>query len=376
MKTAGIICEYNPFHNGHKYQIAEAKKSFDAVICAMSGSFVQRGDVAIFDKWERTKAALSSGADLVIELPVRTSLSSAEGFAQGAVRLLSSLGVIDSLCFGAETNDCEKLVTAAKIMASEPQEVSEKIKELLAAGVSYPKALAVAYDGIIDDDILSMPNNILALSYIKAIYEQKSNLKPFAIKRKAVGHHDMIAQDGFCSATFLREKIKNGDDISPYTPYDFSSCPVYDLNKLTNAFRHKLITEGSNAFSGISDMEEGLANRFLKALDYMSLSEIIDFVKTKRYTRTRLQRIAVSVLLGLKGNEASPKYIRILGMNKKGIEILSKMKKTCPAPIVNKVADAPNELVYEDILATNLAALCADCIPQNRDYITSPIIIS
>lgn len=375
MKVAGIICEYNPFHNGHKYQIEEVKKSFDAVVCAMSGSFVERGDVAIFDKWERATAALLSGADLVIELPVRSSLSSAEGFASGAVALLDALGVVDSLCFGTETDDSEKLITAAKIMMSEPPEVSEKIKELLGTGVSYPTALSDAYSGIIDDELLSMPNNILALSYIKAILAQKSEITPFAIPRKSAGHHDMKASGEFCSATFLRDKIKKGEDITPFTPYDFSNCTIYDLDRLTNAFKHKLITEGADAFSGIADMEEGLDNRFLKALDFVSLSDMIDFVKTKRYTKTRLQRIAVSTLLGLKETKAPPLYVRVLGMSKKGIEILSAMKKTCSISIVNKVADAPQELVREDVLATNLAALCADGIPQNRDYTTSPIII-
>lgn len=375
MKLAGIICEYNPFHFGHKYQLDTVKKTFDGTVCVMSGSFVQRGDVAIFDKWTRAKAALLNGADLVLELPTKYVLSSAQGFATGGVRLLNSLGVINSLCFGAECESIEKLVNSAKIMLSEPRCVSTKIKEFLDSGMSFPRARALAFSEIVDEEILSMPNNILALEYIMALIRTNSSILPLSITRKAVGHHDTEEKDGFCSATYLREKIKNGEDILSLTPYDYKNEPIYDLDNLTSAFRYKLLTEKGDMFSGIQDMEDGLANRFLKAIEEPTISKMLDFVKTKRYTRTRLQRIVVSTLLELKGESENPEYVRILGMNKRGIEILAEIKKSCTLPIVNKVADFPEDLIKTDVRATNLAALCASGIPQNRDYTTSPVII-
>ncbi len=376
MRACGVICEYNPFHNGHKYQLDRLKREFDAVVCVMSGSFVQRGDVAVFDKWTRAKAALLGGADLVIELPVRYSLSSAEGFAMGGVKILDALGIIDAIGFGCECGDVSALDKCADIMLCEPEEVSSKIKELTGEGMSFAKAQAMAYVGVLDEDIISKPNNILALEYIKALKRIKSSITPYAIKRKGAGYHDMHPDGGFASATLLREMMAKGEDISAFTPFDFSECESYDINRLTDAFKYKLMKEGVAAFDGIADIEPGLDNRFLKALDKESFTKIIDFVKTKRYTRARLCRIAVSVLLGIKGGFCEPEYVRVLGMTDAGKELLFKMKKTCSLPVVNKVADFKNDAIKTDILATDLAAFCASKkIQMGRDYKRSPVII-
>lgn len=376
MKTAGIICEYNPFHTGHKYHIEHIKKDFDAVVCIMSGSFVQRGGVAIYDKWSRTRSALVNGADLVIELPVKYALSSAEGFAEGGIRILDATGVIDSLCFGSESGDISELTACAKALLSESYEVSLKIKALMNEGLPYAKARAIAYEGILDTELLSQPNNILAIEYIKAILKSGSRISPITLKRKGAGYHDEEVIDGFASASLLREKIRSGEDVSTFTPYDLLASVTYDVNRLTNAFKYKLRTEGENAFSGISDMEPGLANRFLNELDRDSISSIVDAVKTKRYAHTRLRRIVARVLLGLKEDSKSPDYIRVLGMNSKGKELLSEMRKKASFPIINKVADFKDESILPDILATDLAALCADSlVPMGRDYTTSPVII-
>lgn len=376
MKIAGVICEYNPFHYGHKHQLDTLKKDFDAVVCVMSGSFVQRGDVAVFDKWTRAKAALMSGADLVLELPVAYSLSSAQGFSMGGIKILDSLGIINAVSFGSECGDIEKLTEYAKIMMDEPPLVSKKIKDYVSEGLSFPKARALAYEGILDTDLISSPNNILAIEYICSLLKIHSKIEPVTLPRKAVGYHDLESKDEFASATLLRTMLKNGEDISGFTPFDFDNAETYDLDRLTNIFKYKLITQGIHAFDGISDMEAGLANRFLKSIDKESISEIIDFVKTKRYTRTRLQRILVSMLLGLGGGFENPKYIRILGMTDTGKNVLSQIKNTCTLPIVNKVADFKSDAIIPDITATNLAALCADRpIPQNRDFTTSPVMI-
>ena len=376
MKTAGIICEYNPFHTGHKYQIDTIKQDFDAVICMMSGSFVQRGDVAIFDKWTRAKAALSAGCDLVLELPTKYVLSSAEGFASGGVKLLDALGCVDALCFGSESGDILELTDCAKTLLLEPPEVSEKIKAFLDEGHSFAKARSMAYEGVLDTDLLAQPNNILAIEYIKAILKQKSKMRPVTIKRKGAGYHDMNASDEFASATLLREKIRNGEDIKDFMPYDFSGCETYDINKLTAIFKYQLMTQKESVFDGIPDMEPGLANRFLKEMDKENIADIIGAVKTKRYAYTRLCRIVVSALLGLTKDTKEPEYIRVLGMNSKGRKLLSEIKGKTQFPIINKVADFKDTAILPDILATDLASLCADTtIQAGRDYTTSPIII-
>lgn len=376
MKTAGIICEYNPFHTGHKYHIEHIKKDFDAVICIMSGSFVQRGGVAIYDKWSRAKSALENGADLVLELPVLYALSSAEGFAEGGIRILDATGVVDALCFGSESGDISELTACAKALLSETPEISQKIKALMNEGLPYAKARAGAYEGILDANLLAQPNNILAIEYIKAILKSGSNIKPITLKRKGAGYHDEEVIDGFASASLLREKIRGGEDVSTFTPYDLLASVTYDVNRLTSAFKYKLRTEGEDAFSGISDMEPGLANRFLNELDRDTIAEIVDAVKTKRYAHTRLRRIVAKVLLGLTEDTKSPDYIRVLGMNNKGKELLSEMREKSRFPIVNKVADFKDESILPDILATDLASLCASSpVPMGRDYTTSPIIM-
>lgn len=376
MKTAGIICEYNPFHTGHKYHIEYIKKDFDAVVCIMSGSFVQRGGVAIYDKWSRARSALENGADLVIELPVKYALSSAEGFAEGGIRILDATGVIDALCFGSESGDITELTSCAKSLLTESPQVSQKIKALMNEGLPYAKARALAYEGVLDTELLSQPNNILAIEYIKALLKSNSSIVPITLKRKGAGYHDEEVIDGFASATLLREKIRGGEDVSTFTPYDLLASVTYDVNRLTSAFKYKLRTEGEDAFRGIPDMEPGLANRFLNEIDRDSIAEIVDAVKTKRYAHTRLRRIVAKVLLGLTEDTKNPDYVRVLGMNNKGKELLSKMRETSTFPIVNKVADFKDESILPEILATDLAALCADSpVPMGRDFTTSPIIM-
>ena len=376
MKACGIICEYNPFHTGHKYQIDTVKKSFDAVIAVMSGSFVQRGGVAIYDKWTRTRSALENGVDLVIELPVKYALSSAEGFAQGGVRILDSMGIVDALCFGSESGDILELTNCAKALLTESPDISQKIKVLMNEGLPYAKARAIAYEGILDAELLAQPNNILAIEYIKAILKSGSDLRPITIKRKGAGYHDEDVIEGFASATALREKIRSGEDVSTFTPYDLLASVTYDVNRLTSAFKYKLRTEGESAFDGIADMEPGLANRFLNELDRESITAIVDAVKTKRYAYTRLRRIVARVLLGLTEDTKNPDYIRVLGMNDKGKELLSMMREKASFPIVNKVADFKDESILPEILATDLAALCGDAqVPMGRDFTTSPVIL-
>lgn len=375
MKIAAVICEYNPFHNGHKYQLDLARRDFDAVLCVMSGSFVERGEVAVFDKWKRAYAAIINGADLVFELGTRYSLSSANGFASGAVETIIRTGVADAIIFGSEVNDIKKLSEAADTMLFESPEISLKIKTALANGLSYPMAQKEAFDGIIDEDLLTKPNNLLALEYIMALKRNNSSIVPITHPRTADFFSD-IEKDGFASASYIRTKMRKGEDFSHLTPYDFSNCAVYDTNKLTDIFKFMMITKGEAFFADIPDAENGIYNRFFKNLDKNSFDEIIDACITKRYTRARLKRTALRALLGIHGGYRDPQYLRVLAANEKGREILSLMKKRASLPIVTKVADFPKDVIAEDIRATDIAALCAN-VPQKtgRDFLTSPVMI-
>ena len=376
MKIAGIICEYNPFHNGHKYQIEMLKKDFDAVVCIMSGSFVQRGDVAVFNKWTRAKASLMSGCDLVIELPVVYSLSSARGFAGGAVSILDKTNIIDTLAFGSESGNADALAEAAEILKNETPEISEKIRHLLKQGCSYPAAREKAYEGIIDTELIKNPNNILAVEYIISLMELNSRIKPLTHTRSDFGYHSDKTKGSYSSASNLRNMLSDNKDISHFIPFDCKNEEIYSLDRLTDIFKYKLIQYKNNAFLDAYDMEPGLDNRFLSAMNRETISEIINDVKTKRYTHTRLGRIVCSILLGITKDTQRPEYIRVLGMSETGKKILSEIKQKSMLPIINKVADYKGEDIKADLLATDISAMCADRpIPFGRDYTTSPIVI-
>ena len=375
MKIAAVICEYNPFHNGHKHQLELIKRDFDAVLCVMSGSFTERGEIAVFDKWSRAKAAVSNGADLVLELGTRYSLSSAQGFSEGAVETVIGTGIADALVFGSEANDIKRLSAAADILLFESKEISEKIKSALADGLGYPAARQAAFEGLIDGDLLTMPNNILALEYIMALKKRNSGIIPITHPRTAP-HLSDAESDGFASGAYIREKIKAAEDFSHLTPYDFSSCETYDINRLTDIFKFLMLTKGEALFNDIPDCEPGLFNRFYKAIEKASFDEIIESAVTKRYTRARLKRTALRAILGITGNYRPPKYLRVLAANGKGREILSKMKTASSLPIVTKTADFDKSVMAEDIRATDIAALCASLPQKNgRDFLTPPIML-
>ena len=375
MKIAAVICEYNPFHNGHKYQLELIKRDFDAVLCIMSGSFTERGDVAVFNKWKRAEAAVLNGADLVLELGVRYSLSSAQGFSEGAVETVINTGVADALIFGSEANDIEKLSSAADILSNESEVISQKIKAALSSGIGYPAARQAAFDGLIGSDLLTMPNNILAIEYLMALKKHKSNIIPITHAR-TVGHLAGGESGDFASATHIREKIRLCEDFSYLTPYDFSGCEIYDINRLTDIFKFLMLSKGEALFADIPDCEPGLFNRFFQSIEKTSFEEIIESAVTKRYTRARIRRTALRAILGITGGYRSPKYLRVLAANSKGREILSKMKNTASVPIVTKTADFDKSVMAEDIRATDIASLCASYPQKNgRDFLTPPIML-
>ncbi len=350
MKTAAIICEYNPFHNGHKFHIEETKQKSgaDTVILVMSGNFVQRGEVALFDKQLRANAAIACGADLCIELPAAYSLASAEFFAAGAIKILDALGIVDFLSFGTEIEELDILKNIAKLLADEPEDFSSALKENLSKGLSFPAARAKAVGKILGDsaaEVISTPNNILAIEYLKALISSKSRITPFSVLRKGAPHDSNLPEGSIASATFVRDLILSGSDFSQFVPDTaykiFKDAKIHSLKALEKAILCELAKMPANILAQIADVGEGIENRIKsKAETASTLDELADSVKTKRYTHSRIRRILVSALLGITDadRKAPPSYIKILCQNEKGQKLISAAKKTATLPIVRNTS--------------------------------------
>lgn len=308
----GIICEFNPFHLGHKHLIDSVKKDDDNIICVMSGNFVQRGEFAVYDKFKRTRTALSNGADLVIELPTMFSTLSAEGFCKAGVELLESTGICDEIAFGAEETDINKLKEIA--LKLQDKDTQELIKSEMKNGVSYP----VARNKVLNSDLLMTPNNILAIEYLKA-----TKLDAVAIKRIGKGHD---SDDEDYSASQIRKNL-NLDEIS-----SMKNCEVAILSKLRRMSKED--------FEKIEDVSEGLQNRIVEAVkNATSLDEVYDLIKSKRYTHSRIRRIILRAYLDIYDIPKNVPYIRILGFNEKGRQLLKNLKKNATKPIITKISD-------------------------------------
>ena len=344
MKTVGIICEYNPFHNGHKKQIDAIRREFGAdctIVCLMSGNFVQRGAPAIFHKSLRAQAALLSGADLVLELPITYALSSAEGFAAGGVKILS--GFCDILCFGAETGDSNSLISAAKALLS--PEFKDALREHLDKGLSFPAARAAALKE--HSDLLQRPNDILAVEYCKAILSQKSSLQPFPIARQG-DYHDTTADLENPSATSIRSLLQNGADWRDYVPEDaytiFQNAPTYSLAAGERAILSKLRCMTDAEFEALPYGSEGLWRKFMHACRSCdSIENIIAATKSKRYTRTRIDRMLMCAYLGITKEtlEQSAPYTRVLALNDQGRIALKQARLSGTFPHVGEATDDP-----------------------------------
>lgn len=331
MSVTGIICEYNPLHLGHKKQL-DAIRAADptgAVVCLMSGNFVQRGAPAIFDKQLRAKAAIRSGADLVLELPVTTALRSAEGFAAGGVDILSRF--CDRLCFGAENADEALLTGLAKALLS--KDFSDALKTELEKGLSFPAARQSALESMgLDASPLAMPNNILAVEYCKAILAQESQLKPYVIPRQG-RYHDQAPDPDNPSATAIRQLIETGKQWQQYVPdgAHFEGATIHSLHYGERAILARLRTMTDAEFEALPYGSEGLWRKLMYASrQASSLEDILSAVKSKRYTRTRLDRMVMCAFLGITDAMISSTvpYVRILAFNDKGRQILNQAKQT------------------------------------------------
>ena len=405
----GIIAEYNPFHNGHFYQIEEAKKQTGAkyVVAVMSGNFTQRGNTSLIDKWTKAQMALENGVDIVLELPTIYSVSSAENFAEGAIKILDSLKIVDTLCFGTETADFAALNNIANVLHNEPKEYVAILNHELGKGISYPKARENALMMYLNDikryaSILSGSNNILAIEYLKALKRLKSDMTPFSIQRKKVYYNDERIIDEFASSTAIRKLIATEQyaevrKVVPMSSYMLLKEKiekgnfVIDIIKFEKEILYNLRKMTVKQIAELPDVTEGLEYAIKNAANSCnSLLELVNIIKSKRYTQTRIQRILVYALLGItKKDMANARkvipYARVLGFNKNGREMLSDICSINPRinmitsvkkyedQNVNKVL---REMLEKDIFATNVYTLgYEDDSWANLDYTNKLVII-
>jgi len=393
MKILGIITEYNPFHNGHLYHLFKAKEitRADYVVAVMSGNFLQRGEPAIINKWARTEMALNAGVDLVIELPFVFSTQDANGFAFGAVKLLDSLQIIDYLCFGCETDNLDTLYSISNFLHVEPQKYKELIVYNSKKGYEFPKARSQAlceYHRIFGIDglekisplelskLLKYPNNILALEYIKHLLNLKCKIEPIAIKRMRASYHQKNIKGKISSATSIRNEIlKNlsspktnlfmlNDKIKSTIPP--SGIPVLEeelregrgpitLDSYRQSIFAILRRMSLDDISRIHGVTEGLENRIKKAsLKSYTVEQLINAIKTRRYTRTKIQRIILHLMMNLSKeditifNKYGPLYARILGFSKKGKTLLRVIKKYSSTPLISKLSNYLRQTIFEE----------------------------
>ena len=361
MKIVGILCEYNPLHLGHAKQISRIREQSGpdtAVVCLMSGDFVQRGHPAVFDKMVRARAALQAGADLVLELPVQYALSSAEGFADGAVSILGTF--CNEMSFGAEHPDREALLATASALLSPA--FPEHLRRHLDAGLSFPAARAMALaDMGTDNSLLASPNDILAVEYCKAIRSRGCTMLPAPIRREG-GYHDDRPDPDNPSATALRSLIENGKNFRSYVPTDaFENAPVHALKYGERAVLAKLRTMTDAEFEALPYGSEGLWRKLMhESRRQCRLEDILTAVKSKRYTRTRLDRMVLCAFLGLTAEDlrTPAPYVRCLGFSQRGREVLRIAKAQLPIYNVGERVDSPQWTIEQR--CTDLYGLFAE----------------
>lgn len=388
MKVSGIICEYNPFHNGHLYHIRRTRENGAThIVAVMSGNFVQRGDTAVMDKLERARLAVRSGADLVIELPVQYSLASAENFASGAVHLLDALGAVDELSFGSECGDTEKLRRAMETVDLAAVTRADEIRSIMEKGYTYPRALNSVVNGYDPEAaaIIAEPNNTLAVEYLRALKKSGSSMEPFTVMREKTGHDSRTAEGGFASASMLRELIDGGEDIAGYTTKEWAAAvasavekgETASLSRLERVILYKLRTCTVEEIADICDVGQGLEHRIYGARMAGSLDELLFTVKTKRYTMARIRRIMLALLIGItKGDmEQLPPYGRILAFNERGREILARAKESAKIPFGSSIAklsqlgDAAERFAELEIRASDIYGLALETVTSaQKDY--------
>ncbi len=405
MKIVGLITEYNPFHNGHLYHINEAKRvtGADAVIVVMSGDYVQRGMPAVMPKHLRAEMALKCGASAVFELPACYAAGSAEYFSMGAVSLLDSLGIVDSICFGSECNDLDSLSHVADILASEPDDYRSLLKKNLKKGVSFPSA---RHDALLEYThapsyaaLLKDPNNILGIEYLKSLKRLGSRMVPFTIRREGAHYHDTtLSPEHLSSASAIRtllaytgSSLHTGRSGGTFENTAFSSIlgeledqvpscclellkdyhrvqyPVYQ-NDFSILLKYKLLNKHPESLIRYQDVSEDLANRICAQLNnFFNYKQFAELLKTRDTTQTRINRALLHIMLGLKKNDMTEYmengrhfYARLLGYRKDSAKLINRIAKESPLPLLARLSESEElpsigqKMLRNDILASNL----------------------
>lgn len=402
MNISGIIAEYNPMHNGHIYHLAETKKicKSDAVICVMSGNFVQRGEPALIDKWSRARAALSLGVDVVIELPAIYSLSSAEFFAYGAVSLLNSIGSVSHLCFGSETGNIKDIYSIAKILTYEPNEYKAFLKNNLKNGLSFPASRMKALNSYLQclntspknklcSDIISSPNNILAVEYCKSLIKLNSSIIPQTIKRQGNDYNDLKLK-GILSASAIRKALKNKNDISMIEKH--VPCEIFKMinenidnltymDKIFNFIKYRILFD-KDSLKKLPDVSEGIENKIYNSiLESYDMDSLIKSIKNKRYTYSRISRILTQYFIGFDCYNTDElrkmpcPYARILGFTENGKKVLKLLKDSSSIPLVTKVKNYNFDALSLDLKATKAYSLINEKVNPMDDYHKKIIVI-
>lgn len=379
MTVVGLIAEYNPFHNGHKYHIEKAREltHADMVIVVMSGNFVQRGVPALMPKHLRAKAALEAGASLVIELPVCYATASAEQFAYGAVSLLDKLGCVDAICFGSECGEISMLHSLADVLSEEPEAYREILQRYLRRGDSFPVARQMALKEYLKsdfpDDVLSEPNNILAIEYLKALRRLHSRMKPIAIRRISSHYHDEELKEEISSATAIRNTFARNSGFSTELTAQIPEAGISMLkenyqkrypvfpNDVSLLLKYKLLKETKTALQEYADVSEELANRIANSLNqYLNFEQFCGLLKTKEVTYSRISRALIHILLDIKKFDMSEiEYAHVLGFRADDTALFSKIKQEASIPLLSKLtnveylSESAKQMLRQDILAAD-----------------------
>lgn len=378
--TIGIICEHNPFHNGHLYHINKIKEMYpdSLIVLILNGPFMQRGETSILNKWDKTDIALNY-VDLVIELPFPFATQSADIFAKGAVEILNHLKV-DKLIFGSESNNIGMLIDIANIQYSD--EYNEKIKEYLDKGLSYPLASSKAINNLTPYN-LENPNDILGVAYIKAINDLKSKIKPETIQRTN-DYHSIETNSEIISASAVRHMLINNDDVKEYVPkttYKYLNQKLFFIDEYWDLIKYKILSESK--LEKYHTVDEGIENILKKeVIKSESLEDFILNVKSKRYTYNRIKRMCIHILCSFTKEEANKfkniEYIRILGFNSNGQGYLNQIKKDLEIPIVTNYSNIKNEMLNLEFRVNSIYASILNEKDRNAliemEYKHTPII--
>lgn len=388
MRITGIVAEYNPFHNGHEYLLNAARENgADAVVAAMSGNWVQRGDTAIISKFARTRQALECGVDLVSEIPTFWAMATAQKFALGAVTVLENLGV-DTLAFGSECGDTERIIQTAYCVRS--AEFSKYMRELLNNGMTPAKARETAVQQLCKNgELLRSPNDTLAVEYVSAAKTINSKMKFFAVKRQGTAHDSETANGKYCSAGMLRSMILSGNiaEAAKYMPEqsfkilleEYKNGKVSDIRLLEKTILTSLRTMSRDEYKTLPDLSEGIENRIFSAARVSAdLATLFDYAATKRYTNARLRRLVLSAFLTVKAEDIADTvpYIRILGTNAVGAEVLKAARQSSHLPIIMRSKLLEDDKAFSfDVKATDIYALSQKSPEPCGAEFTTPVLV-